>query len=958
LIISLVALVVFFTGLLFTNPSYGMDYIGYEMPSEQTSQQPNPSSGKGNTGSIQLYVTYTSGDRTDNYGQVLKIYQDNNQTVYRIVNPDSYPVTIDSLPIGHKYKIDVYRYSMYGGSNYVDLQDKFEKVDVTIPMDSGLLFNVFYNDGQTPVSDAIISIKSYDGIEWEKGSTDDKGNSQRFWVQSTIRNGDYYMVTVLLGDSLTYSYSSQIDAAPNGQQNIKIVTPWSSIVDQLTVSAYKFPSQKVQTQDGNYLVILADNFGNQVATSNIDAHGQAHFSKLKVGSYKMHIIKTSPDSILGEEVALENVLLSGNQPGVDVLLQNLSNAVPVNLQNGTISYPNGTALLTTTMTNQESCHCVIFRIDDVQDHFVRASDMAVLNLFILKHKELTLGIVTNYTGKDHAMVETIKQGIRKGVFYPVVHGYDHIDYTTLGPFEQWNSLRLANAKMMKLLGNTSDILIPPYNHFNNVTLGALHELGFKILSAGSLPDHEVYHFSTKAQSFNSSKIYHLPQLAEFPHSRAVELNYFSTVSKEDIMRDLFRNLKTVGYGVITLHPQDFAQRDKNQHFFNTNNSVNRTEIEQLSELLDNLDAQNIKITNYYDVTGLPPRKFLSNENASVTQDASVVNLFTLGRSPTAVAVNPDTNVVYVTNSNSDSVSVIDGKTDAVLGTVGVGNIPVGISVNTKTNMVYVINSHPGTVSVINGTTNTVSDTLDLRTITYGVSVNPVLNMVYIIDPYTPAVNFVDGNTNKIMDTVKVEGSPQRIAVNPVTNMIYVTDSKSNSVSVIDGTAKAVVGTIQLGNDTTPLAIAVNPGTNTVYVTNSKSDSVSVIDGSTNNVVRTIQLGNDDTPLAIAANPGTNTVYVTNSKSDSVSVIDGSTNNVVRTVQLDNGSSPSGIDFNGITNSVYVSNIKSGTLALIDANQTSSESSVPEFNLMAVMIFSISVSILIFVTRLKMVNVGK
>jgi YVTN family beta-propeller protein len=77
----------------------------------------------------------------------------------------------------------------------------------------------------------------------------------------------------------------------------------------------------------------------------------------------------------------------------------------------------------------------------------------------------------------------------------------------------------------------------------------------------------------------------------------------------------------------------------------------------------------------------------------------------VGEFPISVAVNPNTNMVYVANSNSSTVSVIDGTANSLVRDVPVGEFPINsVAVNPNTNMVYVANSNSSTVSVIDGTT--------------------------------------------------------------------------------------------------------------------------------------------------------------------------------------------------------------------------------------------------------------
>src|SRR5919112_1991383 len=87
-----------------------------------------------------------------------------------------------------------------------------------------------------------------------------------------------------------------------------------------------------------------------------------------------------------------------------------------------------------------------------------------------------------------------------------------------------------------------------------------------------------------------------------------------------------------------------------------------------------------------------------------------MNLIPVGKTPVGIAVDPNTNRIYVSNSNNNTVSVIDGATNRVIGDpIPVGEGPFGIAVDPNTNRIYVSNyfSDNNTVSVIDGATNRV-----------------------------------------------------------------------------------------------------------------------------------------------------------------------------------------------------------------------------------------------------------
>jgi YVTN family beta-propeller protein len=59
--------------------------------------------------------------------------------------------------------------------------------------------------------------------------------------------------------------------------------------------------------------------------------------------------------------------------------------------------------------------------------------------------------------------------------------------------------------------------------------------------------------------------------------------------------------------------------------------------------------------------------------------------------PTAIALNPATNTIYVANHDSNNVTVIDGFTGS-LTTIAVGISPSGVAVDSQTNFIYVANA--------------------------------------------------------------------------------------------------------------------------------------------------------------------------------------------------------------------------------------------------------------------------
>lgn len=196
-------------------------------------------------------------------------------------------------------------------------------------------------------------------------------------------------------------------------------------------------------------------------------------------------------------------------------------------------------------------------------------------------------------------------------------------------------------------------------------------------------------------------------------------------------------------------------------------------------------------------------------------------------------------------------------------TIKAGLFPSAVAVNPATNRIYILNQGndivPGTVTVLDGASNrttTISDPLAQGPI--AAAVNPLTNRIYVVnnlvDPANFSVTVIDGATN---GTTHLGGNdfdlPSGVAVNPVTNKIYVANG-AGWVSVIDGATNAITRVTD-PHAQSPTAVAVNPLTNKIYVTNEVSNNVTVIDGDTN-AVTTLTDPDAQSPVAVTVNPVT------------------------------------------------------------------------------------------------------
>ncbi len=283
-----------------------------------------------------------------------------------------------------------------------------------------------------------------------------------------------------------------------------------------------------------------------------------------------------------------------------------------------------------------------------------------------------------------------------------------------------------------------------------------------------------------------------------------------------------------------------------------------------------------------------------------------------------VTINVLKAYAYITNSGSNTVSIIDMATNNIIATITVGDSPAGIAVAPDGTKVYVTNSGTtGTVSVIDTATNTVMDEINVGNSPWGIAVNPAGTKLYVAHQAGSKDLYVINLTNNnSYNKITVGTNPTGVAVTPDGTKVYVTNSgrintPGKTVSVINTSSNTVAASVTVGNF--PFGVAINPAGTKAYVTNAGSNTVSVIDITNNTVTATVTVGN--WPEGIAINEEGTKAYITNYDSNSVSVINTATNTVITTVNV--GISPTGVAINKEGTKVYVANSGDNTVSVIN-----------------------------------------
>jgi YVTN family beta-propeller protein len=266
-------------------------------------------------------------------------------------------------------------------------------------------------------------------------------------------------------------------------------------------------------------------------------------------------------------------------------------------------------------------------------------------------------------------------------------------------------------------------------------------------------------------------------------------------------------------------------------------------------------------------------------------------------------------VMYVQNSNSNSISVIDLATNAILRNITVDGTPHNIKLSEDQLTLYILTSNrdSGTIFML----NTTSNELMKETIPTEVSVQDIAifnGTMYASDVLGGKVLVMNVN-GTIIDEIDVGSRPQSMEVRPDGQVLYVT-RLGGPISVVDLEQKIVIKEIDSASMPHRLSFT-NEGA-VLFVVNTGSDTLSVIDSRKHEVIKTIPVG--DSPGYVALNPDETLAYVTNMESNTVSILDA--DKVVNEIPVGNG--PYGIAFSADGGDLaYVSNMRGNDVSVIN-----------------------------------------
>jgi DNA-binding beta-propeller fold protein YncE len=201
-----------------------------------------------------------------------------------------------------------------------------------------------------------------------------------------------------------------------------------------------------------------------------------------------------------------------------------------------------------------------------------------------------------------------------------------------------------------------------------------------------------------------------------------------------------------------------------------------------------------------------------------------------GSYPQTAAFDNSRNLLYVVLNGSNAIDVISTTSGAVLKTINLAynSNPQGIAVSPITGLVYVSDTSTNNVAIINPSASYSVSTVAGGTNPLAISVNAYNGKVYTVNQ-RGTVTVIDPSKSNAITTINTGlTNLNALAINQTTGAVYVTDlgaigcGCNGSLVTINPTSNAFTKT---STGASPGSIAIDPTTGNVFVGNLGSNNV-------------------------------------------------------------------------------------------------------------------------------------
>ena len=243
--------------------------------------------------------------------------------------------------------------------------------------------------------------------------------------------------------------------------------------------------------------------------------------------------------------------------------------------------------------------------------------------------------------------------------------------------------------------------------------------------------------------------------------------------------------------------------------------------------------------------------------------------------------------IYVANSESSTLTILDVVNLRVDRELPVGQNPVAVIASPTRNEIYVVNAGvaggQGSLSLIETAKNSVAATIPLHRKPLAIDLDAAGNLAYIANAGSNSVSVVDLKARREVAQIGIGEEPVALRLAPDGKTLIVANQRGNSVSIVDVAARRVRSIFP---DCPGAAdVAVLPDSSKAFIACAAGHQVMAIalagssdaQGKPDRLEASMDVGR--APVQLALKPDGGEVFVSTSLANSISEVDTSKNDV-------------------------------------------------------------------------------
>lgn len=232
------------------------------------------------------------------------------------------------------------------------------------------------------------------------------------------------------------------------------------------------------------------------------------------------------------------------------------------------------------------------------------------------------------------------------------------------------------------------------------------------------------------------------------------------------------------------------------------------------------------------------------------------------------------NHLYISDQAKARVLILDPSKREFVGQIDLEpkSAPKGIATLPNGQLIYVAESGSNDIAIIEAASKKVLLRTKVPPGPGRLAVTPNGYYLLVLNAPSGQLTIISTGNQSVSGSVKVGGMPTAMAISNDSKKVYITNRLSNSVSVVDLGIRQVVATLPTGNS--PTGIAITRDNSKLFVACARDNSISIFDLKSNQKLSDVRLPLDlEFPGNLELTPDGKKLFVTSEAADALGLMD-------------------------------------------------------------------------------------